>query len=205
MPEMDGLEATRRLRAGPSPTPIRIVAMTANAMAEDREACFAAGMDDYVSKPIRVGELTAALVRTSEAVANGTAPQPDRSERRPVPDEPKRPGPGDPRIADGQHRRRRRVHGRADRHVLADAPEQLEALNASLAAGDVAGLVRPAHTLKSASASLGALGLAELCRQLELAAKAGSLEGAAESIEGIAAELERVVTALEHTKRAFAA
>jgi CheY-like chemotaxis protein len=67
MPEMDGLEATRRLRASPSAPPIRIVAMTANAMAEDREACFAAGMDDYVSKPIRVGELTAALVRASQA------------------------------------------------------------------------------------------------------------------------------------------
>lgn len=88
---------------------------------------------------------------------------------------------------------------------LADAPEQLQALNTSLAAGDGEGLVRPAHTLKSASASLGALGLAERCRQLELAAKAGSLEGAAGSIEEIAAELERVVGALEHTKRSFVA
>jgi histidine phosphotransfer protein HptB len=86
---------------------------------------------------------------------------------------------------------------------VADAPEQLEALNASLSAGDVEGLVRPAHTLKSASASLGALGLTERCRQLELAAKAGSLDGAAESIEGIAGELERVVGALGHTKRSF--
>ena len=88
---------------------------------------------------------------------------------------------------------------------VADAPQQLEALNASLAAGDVDGLVRPAHTLKSSSASLGALRLTERCRQLELTAKAGSLDGATESIEGIAAELELVVAALEHTKRSFTA
>ena len=63
MPELDGLEATRRIRATWPDRPVRIVAMTANAMAEDREACLAAGMDDYVSKPIRVDELVAALER----------------------------------------------------------------------------------------------------------------------------------------------
>lgn len=70
MPEMDGLEATRaicaRWPAGGRP---RIVAMTANALAEDREACLAAGMDDYLSKPIRVEELIAALSR-SRPVSN---------------------------------------------------------------------------------------------------------------------------------------
>jgi CheY-like chemotaxis protein len=64
MPEMDGLEATRQICArwavGERP---RIVAMTANALAEDREACLAAGMDDYLAKPIRVEELVAALGR----------------------------------------------------------------------------------------------------------------------------------------------
>ncbi|HSS35725.1 MAG TPA: GAF domain-containing protein, partial [Patescibacteria group bacterium] len=68
MPELDGLEATRRIRARwPDGRP-RIVAMTANAMAEDREACLAAGMDDYLAKPIRTEELTAALDRSSSAV-----------------------------------------------------------------------------------------------------------------------------------------
>jgi CheY-like chemotaxis protein len=64
MPEMDGLEATRRIRAsGESITQPAIIAMTANAMQGDREACLAAGMDDYIAKPIRVEELVSALER----------------------------------------------------------------------------------------------------------------------------------------------
>ena len=62
MPELDGLEATRRICARwPAEQRPRIIAMTANAMTEDREACFDAGMDDYVAKPIRPEELAAAL------------------------------------------------------------------------------------------------------------------------------------------------
>ena len=64
MPELDGLEATRRICARwPAEERPRIIAMTANAMQEDREACFEAGMDDYVAKPIRPEELAAALAQ----------------------------------------------------------------------------------------------------------------------------------------------
>jgi CheY-like chemotaxis protein len=70
MPEMDGLEATRKIRGeekAKSLAPIRIVAMTANAMQGDRENCLTAGMDDYIAKPVEMKELKALLSRNFPA------------------------------------------------------------------------------------------------------------------------------------------
>lgn len=71
MPELDGLGATRQIRARWPDRPVHIVAMTANAMAGDRDLCIAAGMNDYVSKPIRPPELAEALARAP--IASGAA------------------------------------------------------------------------------------------------------------------------------------
>jgi CheY-like chemotaxis protein len=81
MPEVDGLEATRRIRArraradGPW-----IVAMTANAMSGDRQDCLAAGMDDYVPKPVEVRALQAALERAAAAIRPGAAPRREKAD-----------------------------------------------------------------------------------------------------------------------------
>jgi CheY-like chemotaxis protein len=77
MPDIDGFDAARRIRAweaeerarGRTAAPLQIVAMTANAMVGDREACFAAGMNDYVTKPVRAAELAAALARAQMSAA----------------------------------------------------------------------------------------------------------------------------------------
>jgi CheY-like chemotaxis protein len=73
MPELDGLEATRQLRAGGVRDPnVTVIALTANAMDGDREACLAAGMDDFLSKPVSIQALRQAIER---ARSRGTRPQ----------------------------------------------------------------------------------------------------------------------------------
>jgi two-component system sensor histidine kinase/response regulator len=75
MPVMDGIEATVRLRREPRWATLPVVALTAHAQASDREACLAAGMNDYLTKPVERGALLAAVARWTDA-AGVTAPQP---------------------------------------------------------------------------------------------------------------------------------
>jgi CheY-like chemotaxis protein len=167
MPELDGLEATRRLhqlwaaQAGELPTPGRpwIIAMTANALQGDREMCLAAGMDDYISKPVYLEELHAALARagTHQAAPVAVLPPP----------------------LDGaalEELLRRPRGGALLTLYLQEAVEILDSLAAALAAADAAdaeGLWMAAHRLKGSSGYVGAARLAELCGRLEQGGAAG--------------------------------
>ncbi len=186
MPELDGLDATRRIRERwPDESRPHIIAMTANALPEDREACFAAGMDDYVAKPIRAEELAAALKRARPLSANG--------------DNGSKPEPLD--LDDGAVRNLRDLGGddflgEVIDAFLADAPELIATLRRSLDARVTEELRRAAHTLKSNGATLGADRFAELCRALEQRAKSGELDGAGELVDQIEQEYRPLEDAL---------
>jgi CheY-like chemotaxis protein/HPt (histidine-containing phosphotransfer) domain-containing protein len=190
MPELDGLDATRRIvERWPAETRPHIIAMTANALPEDREACFAAGMNDYVAKPIRAEELAAALKRARPLSTNGDAGS-DTVEFVSLDDDALK----NLRDLGGDD-----FLGEVIDAFLADAPGLLATLRRSLDDGNREELRRVAHTLKSNGSTLGAEGFAELCRTLEQSAKTGELDGASELVERIDAEyrpLEEALSAL---------
>jgi CheY-like chemotaxis protein len=175
MPELDGYETTRQIRQrerGAQHT--RIIAMTANAMLGDREKCLAAGMDDYVSKPVRRAELRAALERQAKPP---TAPLSEKVLRGVVDDDPAE-------------------LAKLVELFAAFAPANLATMREALAARNAPLLARAAHTLKGSSGSLGATTLREVCLRLEQNAREGQLEGAEELIASAEQELHRFIEAL---------
>ncbi len=187
MPEMDGLEATRRIRGEPAFHDLPIIAMTANAMKADADACLAAGMNDFVSKPIDRGALVKALRRWlprrqesgSVLAASGGRPPPDERQKQGT-DAPRSPPARTPTLegidVDGTVRRLGIPFETLRPMFLRFADGQrntLEELQAAASAGDCAATRRHAHALAGAAGNLGADQLREAAKALELAAKDG--------------------------------
>jgi two-component system sensor histidine kinase/response regulator len=168
MPELDGYKATHRIREMEASSPFRwthrpyIIAMTANALAGDRETCLASGMDDYVSKPVRIDELESALQRGLNSM------QPKNDPPTPTP-------PSEGPMLDMEaldNLRALRVEGEPDplaelvQLFLDDTPERLAQINAALKKSDAAGLESAAHSLKGSASNLGAKNVAAACARL---------------------------------------
>ena len=211
MPVMDGFAATSAIRryereAGRART-LPVIAITANALQGDREACLAAGMDDYLSKPFTQQQLAGVIGRwvslpLSAARHHGDPPAPPPAPpaasppapaavRTPAPPQPARHDPVNLAALDNIRALSRAGGDALVQKVVAafvgDTPRHLAALRQSLAAGDAEALRRIAHSLKSASANIGAARLAALCRDLEQCGRAGKVDGAAP----LFAEMER--------------
>lgn len=186
MPEMDGLEASRRIKQGGGiASGPRIIALTADAMQGDRERCLAAGMDDYITKPIRVEALVAALAET-------------RPHSRSQDTQPPASAAIDPKkFADFRETMGADFIGEVIAVFNEDAPELLKNLEQALVGNDAELFRRAAHSLKSNSAAFGAEILAGLARELEMMGKECRLAEAAEKVALTAAEYQRVQQALK--------
>ncbi|MET3132618.1 PAS domain S-box-containing protein [Oxalobacteraceae bacterium GrIS 1.11] len=164
MPLMDGLEATRRIRADPDLAGMRVLAMTATATSDDRVRCIEAGMDDFISKPIQPAMMY-------QTIANWLP------EREPLP--PPRPArtfkatlAGDPDVIDlsilakllGYNPQKVRKFAFKFLQTTQDGFADIET---ALARGDVQQARELGHRIKSSARTVGALGMAELCQQLE--------------------------------------
>jgi CheY-like chemotaxis protein len=210
MPEMDGFEATARIREHEqgSGEHMPIVAMTAHAMKGDRERCLQAGMDGYVSKPVRAGELyqaLATLVPSDKPIGRNT-PGPVPAEgitTRDAPGAGMEPPPVE--LPVGMPHKATllaRVGGREDRlraiiQVFLDESSGLMAeLQEAIARGEASGLTRPAHSLKGAVGFFGVPGVVEGAQTLETLGQAGELTGAAEAYANLEQEMLALKSAL---------
>jgi CheY-like chemotaxis protein len=171
MPEMDGLDASRAICARwPAAERPRIIAMTAEAMEGDRQSCLAAGMDDYIVKPVSLDQLRRALGVCRPLERRADAGKDVAEALR-----------SDDVLDRSVLQQLQKDLGGAEtlRYVittfLEGTPSLLASLRDGAAQGDAVAVQRVAHTLKSSSASLGALGLSDRCEELERLGRMGNV------------------------------
>jgi two-component system, sensor histidine kinase and response regulator len=192
MPIMDGFEAIRAIRTMEriSGEHLPIVALTAHAMKGDRERCLAAGADDYVSKPIRIADLLAAIHRARMGAPSLNPVAPPHLAV---------PAPGTFDMAGALER----IEGDRDlldeiaRLFADECPTNLQEIRQAMAAGNVRLLERLAHTMKGAALNLGGAGVAEAAGTLEQQARAGDLANAGTSVRTLEKEIGLLLPELE--------
>ncbi|MDP9474716.1 MAG: response regulator [Actinomycetota bacterium] len=196
MPRMDGYEATAKIRdreGASRRTPV--IAMTANAMNGERERALRAGMDDYLSKPVKANDLDAILERWAPApgeanvsgdVRNDAPPDTPLLDRSALDGLRELSGPGEPDIL-----------AELVGLFLEDAPPRLQTLREALAEGDARRVKEISHALKGSSSNMGAARMAEICAQLEDVGATGDLNKTSDLLDRLEKEFAKARSALE--------
>jgi CheY-like chemotaxis protein len=198
MPEMDGYEATRRIREredAAKRTPV--IAMTAGALEGEREAALSAGMDDYVAKPVKAEELDRVLGRWTSREDPTPGTEGATGDR----DAPEAAPPLDPAAIETL----RSLQEEGEPDLLAelagmfldDAALQLEGLREAIGEADVGRVRGISHALKGSSGNMGATRVSEVCAELEMAGESGDVAAAPGLLERLEEELSLARPALE--------
>ncbi|TMI01996.1 MAG: response regulator [Betaproteobacteria bacterium] len=197
MPEMDGFEATREIRGRERSSigkRVPIIALTANAMAQDREECLSTGMDDHLSKPFSMQTMQDMLDRwMPQAAATKSAAAAELAARGPA----KAAAALDRRVLDQLSTLLKPERlARAINFYLVESPKLIQKLKQAASANDAPEIVRSAHSLKSSSANLGASVLSRYCEDIEASARRADAEEACKLFAKIETEYGCVQTAL---------
>ena len=209
MPEMDGFEATRRIRANAATRDLPIIAMTAHALEEERKRCLAAGMNDHVSKPIDPEILFQTLGRyVAPHAAHPAVSKESAAEQSPAPETtlerivlPELPGldveNGLRRVAGNKH-----LYLSLLRQFVDGQTGAAEAIAEALARGETEVAERRAHTVKGVAGNIGASDASAAAAEIERRIKGHETEGLEPALRTLATELDRVSSALAPVLRA---
>jgi CheY-like chemotaxis protein len=198
MPNMDGHEATAEIRRRESETGAHtpIIAMTANALQGDREKALEAGMDDYISKPVKAAELGEMLQNWASVspLEEGSAKNPVAGESDASIEHENDVVVLDPDVLaglrdldDGEEGLLAELAGM----FLEDADAHLRTLRGAVEAGDANSVREASHTLKGSSGNIGASRIQEVCARLQEISESEELDNAPELLDRLERELER--------------
>lgn len=207
MPVMDGYQATAVIRGREKKEGLKkhipVIALTANALEGDREKCLAAGMDDYIKKPFRQDDIAAMLTRWSREKPSKSSTEESRPElnnviagteqlREEEKDLPSVDQSVLRALRDLQREGKPDIQQRVIQAYFSSSPPLIAQLQEAVVVKNREALQNAAHSLKSSSATVGALKLSEICRELEMSCRNKTLENATDRVAAIASEFLEV-------------